>query len=435
MTIKRFKQIILHAGLHKTGTSSIQNNCHKYRDWLLERGIVYPAFRYRGKFFPNHSDPLIAVFGTRPGKYGMPQRLMIEGSTDDVRAVFSQQLQEVLDDPAGETLLLSAEMVCELSREDMKRLRRHLENHTENLQVVAVVRSPQSSVESILQQRCRGGNLVEPESLVGVVTQRYRSLQQGFSDVLQSLNYHDIRAHPLGLVGYFFCQLGLPPADVAQLDFASVNMRVSMESYKLMEAINRAYPMGKNADHGVSRQFGDLSPLYSIPGQPFQLEGIAQSRLAQLLDAESASLERELGFSFPPLSSRHPPVLWQAETLMALQSAINLLDNPTLRQTAKSFLLDESAHLKMSAPGTSAVLDFIACKVDVSQDPPPELILHKLGADYFKYAALQVEPVSSDMALWLMLIAQQLRPQAEFINERVEHYRQKSIAKPGPATG
>ena len=43
MTIERYKQIILHAGLHKTGTSSIQNNCHKYRGWLRERGMEMPV--------------------------------------------------------------------------------------------------------------------------------------------------------------------------------------------------------------------------------------------------------------------------------------------------------------------------------------------------------------------------------------------------------
>ena len=78
------------------------------------------------------------------------------------------------------------------------------------------------------------------------------------------------------------------------------------------------------------------------------------------------------------------------------------------------------------------MLEFIAHKVDVSQDPPTELILEKLGADYFKYAALQVERGSVDMALWLMLMARQLRPQAEFINERVEHYRKKSTSVADP---
>ncbi len=428
MTIKRFKKIILHPGLHKTGTSSIQNNCHKYREWLHDHGIVYPAFEYRGKLFTNHSDPLIAVFGTKPGKYGMPQRLMIEGDCSDAQAVFSQQLQHVLEEAAGETLLLSGEMICEFSGKDMAALRRYLEKYTENLQVIAMIRSPQSSVESIMQQRCRSGNLVEPDSLVGVVTERYKTLQHGFSDVLQILNYHDARGHSLGLVGCFLCHLGLPQSEVSQLEFVSINARVSMECFKLMQAINQAYPPGKSADHGVRRHFGDMSSLYTLPGKPFQIEGIADSRLSDSLLAEGAALERELQLRFPALTGRTLPTLWESETMMALQSSINLLENPKLREVAKGFLLDEAARLRILAPGTSAVLEFIAQKVDVSQDPPTELILEKLGADYFKYAALQVERGSADMALWLMLMARQLRPQAEFINERVEHYRKKSTS-------
>ena len=436
MTIKRYKQIILHAGLHKTGTSSIQNNCHKYRDWLQEHGVVYPAFQYRGKLFPNHSEPLIAVFGTKPGKYGMPQRLMLDGAPAiaAVTDVFSRQLQQVLEHPGGDTLLLSAEMVCEFSSKDIKVLRRHLEKFTESLQVIALIRSPQSSVESILQQRCRGGNLVEPDSLVGVVTERYKTLQHGFGDILQVLNYHDARDHSLGLVGCFLCHLGLPQAEVAQLEFASTNARASMEAYKLMAAINRVYPAGKTSEHGVRRHISDMHSLYALPGQPFQIEGIAQSRLSESLYAESAALERELGFSFPPLPARTSPALWESETLMALESAINLLENLKLREVARDFLLAEAARLKTSAPGTSAVLDFIAHKVDLKQELTTGLILEKLGADYFKYAALQVERGSDDMALWLMLIAQQLRPQAAFINERVEHYREKSSKTPGTNT-
>jgi len=428
VTIKRYKQIILHAGLHKTGTSSIQNNCHKYRDWLRERGIVYPAFKYRDKVFSNHSEPLIGVFGTRPGKYGMPQRLMLDDAAAiaDVAAVFSRQLQQVLEEPGGDTLLLSAEMVCEFSGKDNAQLRRHLEKYTDNLQVIVMVRSPQSSVESILQQRCRGGNLVEPESLVGVVTERFKAVQQGFADILQVLNYHEARDHPLGLVGGFLCHLGLPREEIAQLEFVSTNARTSMESFKVMEAINQVYPAGKTSDHGVRRHFSDMNPLYTLPGQPFQIDSVAQSRLSESLQAECTALERELGFSFPPLPPRSPQALWQAETLMALESAINLLENLKLREVARDFLLEEAERLKSSETGTSAILEFIANKVDVSQDLPTGLLLEKLGADYFKYAALQVERGSADMALWLMLLARQLRPEAEFINERVEHYRKKT---------
>ena len=57
--------------------------------------------------------------------------------------------------------------------------------------------------------------------------------------------------------------------------------------------------------------------------------------------------------------------------------------------------------------------------------PPTELILEKLGADYFKFAALQVEQGSTEMSLLLMELAQKLRSDAPFITERIQHYRNK----------
>ena len=74
---------------------------------------------------------------------------------------------------------------------------------------------------------------------------------------------------------------------------------------------------------------------------------------------------------------------------------------------------------------TAAVLDFVAARVRAQGEAPPVLLLEQLGADYFKYAALQLERVSPEMALQLMSLALHLRPEAEFINERVEHYREK----------
>ena len=36
-------RVILHAGMHKTGTSALQNNLHAHRDSLLDAGILYPT--------------------------------------------------------------------------------------------------------------------------------------------------------------------------------------------------------------------------------------------------------------------------------------------------------------------------------------------------------------------------------------------------------
>ena len=48
----KYETIILHVGLNKTGSTSIQNNCLRYRERLLQHGVDYPEFKWAGKSLP-----------------------------------------------------------------------------------------------------------------------------------------------------------------------------------------------------------------------------------------------------------------------------------------------------------------------------------------------------------------------------------------------
>ena len=161
MTNRPYQRIILHAGLHKTGTTSIQDNCFRHRDWLSNHGICYPVFSLKGRRFSNHSDPITASICKPPRMYGTDKRICGEGELSEAIGVLSEQLQHILEYPDKPTLLLSAELVCSYEDEDILALRRYLEEFTDELQVIAFVRSPQSSLESILQQRSLTGKLIE----------------------------------------------------------------------------------------------------------------------------------------------------------------------------------------------------------------------------------------------------------------------------------
>ena len=423
MTDKCYKRIVLHAGLHKTGTSSIQENCFKHREWLRLRGIVYTSFKFEDRELVNHSDPL-ASMASKPGKYGLLRRLKIEQTPGKATRLFSRQWEQLFEHPEGDTLVLSAEHVGQFNEKDMEALRRYLESHSQTLEVIAYIRSPQSSLESILQQQSASNvRSPEPESLIGLVKQRYQRIHGTFSDLLQTVNFHQAVEHPTGLVGSFFCLLGLPPEDVSKLQFNYANERMSMEAFKLMDAINRTYPMGFRETHGIPRSYNDMSPLYSLPGQPFQCEGILDPALNRSLEEEGQWLEQELGFSFPAVNRKAPAKLWQPQTLSALKLAINRIDNAECRGVAKKTLNDESITLEQSDPGTAAVLRFIAGSISEGDELSTELILEKLGADYFKFSALQVESASAEMSLLLMLLARQLRSDAPFIEERIRHYQ------------
>jgi hypothetical protein len=82
-------RLLLHAGTHKTGTTSIQTALSTNRQWLRERGYIYPRLPGCGRDH-NHFAHGIAL-ATDP---------------DDV-AVLRSQLLEAAND--GDTLVLSAE--------------------------------------------------------------------------------------------------------------------------------------------------------------------------------------------------------------------------------------------------------------------------------------------------------------------------------------
>lgn len=426
MSGKKYRRIILHAGLHKTGTTSIQNNCHRHRNFLLSHGIYYPSFRFRDRLLVNHSDPMTGAVCAGPRLYGMPNRMKVQDDPTEAQEIFSAQFERVLASPEAETLLLSGEQVCDYDEQDMQALRSRLEQNCDELRVIAFIRSPVSSLESILQQRNVTGRLIEPDSILGVVGKRFTRVNRGFAGVIEFHNFHDAVVHPAGLVGYFFCTLGVPEEVVTGLEFTRVNERVSLEAHKLIRAINEVYPAhDQNADHGVKREFMDIHALLSLPGQPFVIEDFRDSELYQEVSNESILLERKLGFRFPATAERTLQPLWQKETLLALEEAVSRLDNDRFREVIVSFLRQEADRLADNRADTSVLLNFIAEKIENQDDSSrsPLRLLDQLGADYFKYAALQMERDAPELALNLMSLALTLRPNAEFMMERIEDYK------------
>ena len=425
VTAKSYKRIILHAGLHKTGTTSIQDNCYKFRHRLLEHGIVYPSFTLGNETYVIHSYPITAALTGRVGIHGMGVRLKNIRDPHRARKVFADQMQHLMDAPDADTLLLSGEQVCDFDSSSMKAVRSYFEKYTEQLEVIAYVRSPTHSLGSIMQQRCRDGLPSDPAEFYKIVKERYQRLQRAFPGQLRVVNFHQAVENPLGLVGHFLCDIGMPREKVAALEFTSSNERVSMEAYNLMNAINQTFPRDGKKEHGLQRGYHDLHSLNSLPGQRFQLTNELDLEISQSLEEQRQWLEQELQTSFPEEQPTQIKPLWQQETLMALEAAINSLDSLQMRQVARSLLQEEAERLQDGDPETSCILKFIAQKICVSDEPSTDLILSKLGADYFKFSALQVERGSLEMSLLLMQLAQKLRQDAPFITERIQYYQEK----------
>lgn len=426
---EKYRQIILHVGMHKTGTTSIQNNCYRNRETLAEHGIIYPFFSYLEHTRANHSGPITAAISKKPDRYGEQWRAGLGNNPNALQQAYKEQFKALLDSPQADTLVLSGETISAFADDDLKKLRKRLLQHTDQLRVVVYIRNPASAVGSILQQRVRGGGDRDTDdniiALASISRRRYQRLKDVFGQSLEVLNFHEAASHPSGLVGDFMEFCGLPTEETQKLEFAAANPRTSMESFKLMLAINKAYPAKSEEGKGRQRDYNDLRPLSHLPGQPFRMEYLDNVRVQQEIDTETQWLTKELKLTFPELLKIDQGELWRTPVLYALEEAIRALENNDHRIVAADFLLEESEKITAENLPAATILAFIAQKIKAVKTDPAPLILERIGPDYFKNSAMAVEDYSPELALELMRLAQRLRPEGNTVNRSILKYQER----------
>jgi len=357
--VGRYRRILLHAGLSKTGSTSIQASCARRAGPWREEGVEYPPFVWRDEAHDNHSLPLTLAAAAAPQRYipGLRQRF-----GDDLPALVEhgRRWLDALLAAGGDTLLLSTELLENFDGGDAGGLRRRLAAHCDELQVLACIRSPRDGLESLLQERLKAGVVLQPGDLVGRTRRKVENLQAGFGGALRLLNYHELYRQPGGLVGAFLAAAGLPPGRDDATGSPVDNPRMSMACYQLMRALNEAFPRQRVAEHGVARHPQDLNVLLELPGEPLCLDGEVGADVEAGLREEAAWLAARLDSPLPVHTPRAPAQPWCAQALAVLPAVLARLEPAALRRAAGVFLAAEAAALAASYPDTAARLRAVA---------------------------------------------------------------------------
>lgn len=141
---------ILHIGMHKTGSTSIQRALHAHLSGSRQR--------YAALGRPNHSAVLAAAFMEEPSRYHMHRKLGLDAAGVAQRVLDSRQLLERAFAQDADVHVLSGEAVSALSGRELSSLRDWLERRVDTIHVIGYVRPLRSYIESSWQQRIRGGS-------------------------------------------------------------------------------------------------------------------------------------------------------------------------------------------------------------------------------------------------------------------------------------
>lgn len=144
--------LYLHAGSHKTGTSSIQATFFANRENLCRLGVNY--FEYA----ENHSMPILWAFSARSGEH--PVSLQRRLSPNDVKRI-SGEVRDALDaflaDMNCPTKIISGEEISNLPAEELSRLKQYIDRFDQKVRLIFYVRNYFDYLSSQVQELVKWG--------------------------------------------------------------------------------------------------------------------------------------------------------------------------------------------------------------------------------------------------------------------------------------
>ena len=293
------KQLILHAGLPKTATTSIQNTLFRHREGLArEAGIYYPGDA------ANHTNALCTAFLTDPRNHisnkmaGLTDLEVLKRKAAEIRDGFAAEITGA----APEKILFSAEGMSNLRAEELAEFRDWALELAEEIRVFYIVRNPLRFTTSVMQQHLKGGEVLEDmyaDPPVPNFKGRMSAAIAAFGrDNVEAYTFEEMVAHKEGAVGFFLDVLGVGAGDLRQTlteDQSVDNESLSHEAALILSSLNRQRPAFVNGERGPNRTLTELGSIESIRGVKFRLPPKVHKQLAETCGPDIAWLKENFG--------------------------------------------------------------------------------------------------------------------------------------------
>lgn len=273
------KRCIIHIGMHKTGSTSIQRS--------LFRNPKLGGAKYIDMGIPNASEPIYGLFTQHPEKYNHYRfRNWSEAVINERKQQHRMALEQALaqDEPL---LVLSGEDISRLTEPELVDLRDTLHKQVDTINIVAYVRDPAGYLTSAFQQRNRARFFAfKPEQFYSSYRQRFEKFITVFGRSAVQLWKFNPDKFPNGCVVRDFCQrLGLT---IHPKTSARANPSLSQEALNLLYIFRK---FGSSRADGLGEIDANVElivALRTLKGSRFQLSATV---LEPILRAHQADLD------------------------------------------------------------------------------------------------------------------------------------------------
>ena len=180
---------ILHFGMHKTGSTSIQES--------LWRNLDDPAFHYITFGEPNSNGKIATAFRNNPeNDHYSKKRALTKKQVNQRKAVYLNKLNDELKAAGNRTMILSSELISRpgFQYDELARLCEFIVSRGHPIMAVGYIRSPKSFMESMFQQKVKGGG--QKNFMLDGLYPEYRLRFEKFEQLIGRDNIHYWKFNP-----------------------------------------------------------------------------------------------------------------------------------------------------------------------------------------------------------------------------------------------
>lgn len=276
------RRIVLHAGLPKTGTTSIQTAFHAQRRALLDEArLLYPSLD------ANLTNALCTLFHDDPRKQitNKLAGLTTLEAIAPLQRKYREALEREIESTEWDTLLLSAEGVSNLSPYALHRLREWGSRFATHWSVLLCVRHPVDYVRSLMQQLLKSGStlawLYDHLPLPGFRAKITNLITAFGRDNVAVFDFDSAREGAGGIVGAFAVRLRLSASirDRLLAQEAGENPSLSREAVLLLDSVNRRRPMFDGEVRTPRRSGREAQYVRRVRGNRFEIPVALQDEI------------------------------------------------------------------------------------------------------------------------------------------------------------
>lgn len=282
--------MIIHFGMHKTGTSSIQES--------LFRGLSDPRYYYVNFGMPNASNGISMCFRTDLERYGPLRKTGVrERKLALLRENAIRRLGSELEESGGRIAVVSGEHIGKLSEAELRAMQEFLKARgRDSLLPIAYVRRPKEYMESAFQQRVRNGlGALAAERLYPEYRERFTKFDAVFGKDNVQLAVFDPGRFSDGCVVRDLCRrTGI---DFRAADVIRVNEAISLPALSLLYTYRKLGPGFGTGPRVLLENRLLINELRTLAGPKVRFHSSFVAPVIQARRGETEWMETRLGGS------------------------------------------------------------------------------------------------------------------------------------------